>query len=517
MFRQLYANHRHDLTVIGVCVFISLASLIYGMDGGYLSGVLEMPAFKRTYGEQLPDGSYYLPSGKMSLMTSLPYAGHLAAALGSGYLGDRLGRRAGLALTCVCSIVGVFIQIFTTSQAVFILGRFFNYISIGLSNVLAPVYQTEVAPRSIRAAMVTTYQFNIVSGSFLVSIINNFTSKIAGNASFRIPIGLLLVPPCIILPGLLFVPESPRWLVRKGRRAAARKAVAFLYGRDPAFDPDAHIDQLTVAVHEQDVVAHKVSYADCFRGTNRRRTLLACMIHFWQPLSGLGFVFNYGTIFFQEVHVSNPFVTTIITSVVNIVGTVVSFFLVDRVDRRRLLLIGSVVMFIGHFFVGVCGVAAERISAAAGNDHAAMICIIVFIETYVFGLSIAWGPLTWVVASEISASDVREKTQSLAVGTNILISWIVTFTLPYLLNADKAGLGPKVGFIYAGFILGGAVCVYLFLPELRARPLEEIDEMFEKKLPSRKFKREFMCEQADPRLYGRGSLGNCRRPDGRGH
>ncbi|KAH8152048.1 uncharacterized protein LAJ45_04042 [Morchella importuna] len=445
------------IIVIALCVFVSLGALIFGMDGGYLSGVLAMPNFIEDFGRyDSVNNKHYISASQQSFITSFPYVGQFGAAMVGGYIGDHFGRRWGLFVMCVVSIVGVVMQIVAKNEALFVAGRFFNYISIGFATIFVPVYQAECSPRKIRGTMITLYQLNIVLGSFVISIVNNFTQHIKSDASYRIPIGLLLILPVLIIPGLPFLPESPRWLMKKGREEEARKSLNLLHKDDVDFSVESEIAFLKATITEQEELNKSSTWADCFRGTNLRRTLLAILIQVMQQFTGVSFIFNYGTVFFSQVGVGGPFIIMIMTNLVNLIGTVVSFFLVDRLGRRPLLL-------------------AKK-------------AIVAFVLIYVFGFAASWGPLAWVITSEVSTNTIREKTQALGSASNILASWVVTFTLPYLTNEDQAGLGPKVGFIFACFVAAGGVYTYIFVPETSGRALEELDELFQKGVPSRKFK-----------------------------
>ncbi|KAK9428610.1 general substrate transporter [Lipomyces doorenjongii] len=473
-----------NLTVLFICAFVALGALIFGMDGGYFSGVLAMDNFARTFGSLQPSGEYEISSTRQSFMTSFPYVGQFLAAIFGGFIGNLTGRRWGLFLMCIACVMGVLMQIFAKNIALLVAGRFFNYCAIGFATVFVPMYQAETAPPAFRGVMITMYQFNVVVGSFLISIVDNFTAKIHGSASWKIPVGVLLCLPVLILPGLSVIPESPRWLVKKGKIENAKRALLVLHRGEEPFDVDSEIKLLMHSVHHQEELnLAGGTYLDCFRGTNLRRTAIACFIQVWQQFTGVSFIFNYGTVFFTRVGVRQPFTITIITNLVNVLGTVISFFVVDRIGRRPLLLVGSVIMFIGHVSVGTCGVISDRHSA----NHSAQIGVVVFTLIYVLGFASTWGPLGWVITSEISNNMVREKTQGLGSATNILFSWVVTFSLPYLLNDDKAGLGAKVGFIYAGLTLCGLVYVWFYVPETRGIALEDLDAIFEQKVPTRKF------------------------------
>ena len=467
-------------TVIMICAFVALGSLIFGMDGGYFNGVVAMDRFREDFGEWNPRlKSYSIPSAQAAFMTSFPFLGQLLGALMGGYIGHRWGRRLGLVVMALTSALGVLFQLFTTNQGVFVTGRFINYVSIGFATIFVPVYQAECAPENIRGRMIALYQLNIVVGSLFISVINALTKSMLSQWSYKIPILLLMVLPVAMLPGLYFLPESPRWLMCKRREQEARRSIEII-NRGTNFDVDAEVRRLRESVAHQEETNKSSTFIDCFRRTNRARTFVAIGIQLWQQLTGISFVFNYSNLFFKEIGIKNPFPLTIATNVVNLVGTIASLFLVDRLGRRKLLFLGSGIMFVGHLIVGVGGLLDKD------DPHAAR-AVIAFIWVYVFGFAVSWGPVCWIVSSEIATTAIREKTQALASASNIIFSFAVSMAVPHITQNDGAGLGSKVGFIFASTVLLGAIWVWFRVPELKNRSLESLDYLYQHNIAPRKF------------------------------
>ncbi|KAG0641406.1 general substrate transporter [Tuber brumale] len=453
-----------------------------------------MPNFIEDFGSSnSKTGKYYIPAGQQSFISSFPYVGQFLAALFGGYYGDVLGRRWGLFIMCVTSIIGAVMQIAMKNEALFVAGRLFNYVSIGFATIFVPIYQAERSPRRIPGTMVTLYRLNIVVGSFLISIVNNFSQKIKSGASYRIPIDVLLVLLILIIPGLPFLPESPRWLMKKGREEDARKSLEVIHRGNTGFSVESEVLFLKETISEQEEINMASSWADCFKTTNRIRRPNSpalnqkgetILIQVMQQLNGVSVIFNYGTVFVSQIGVGGPFIITIVTNLVNLVGTIVSFFLVDRLGRRALLLAGSVVMFIGHIAVGIAGMKSEE-------NIAAQRAIVSFVLIYVFCFAASLGshvkdfPLP---SRAFSTNTLREKTHALGSAPNILFSWAVTFALPYLTNDDGPGLGPKVGFIFAACVIAGGIYTFIYVPETSGRALEELDELCQKGAPARMFK-----------------------------
>ena len=208
----------------------------------------------------------------------------------------------------------------------------------------------------------------------------------------------------------------------------------------------------------------------------RRKLIATVGILVSQQISGVQFIFSYTTTFFALVGLEDTFIITIIVDCIEVLGVIASFFIVGRFGRRPLLIYTGIFMFITLLIVGCMGAVAGHGDFEAyldehkslGKAIAAMICL------YVFAFNVAWGPIAWVVAAEMSTGRNRQKHLSIGTTCFWISAWAVTFTLPYLFNREDAGLGPMIGFIYAfgGFL--SVAFVFFFIPETRGRTLEEI-------------------------------------------
>jgi len=287
----------------------------------------------------------------------------------------------------------------------------------------------------------------------------------------------------------MLLPESPRYLLLKGRVQEARVSMGRLLTQ-PADSPEVIDECNEVSEALQLEQAHgSGSYLDCFRNNEDRngfRTWTGIMLQGWQQLTGINFIFYYGTTFFKASGIKNPFIITIIADVVNTATTIGGIQLIDRVGRRRLLLIGAVGMCICEFIVAIVGVTAGNIQADGAVNLAAQRVLIAFVCVYIAFFAISWGPVAWVVTGEIFPLSVRAKSMSLAVASNWLWNFGIGYATPYLVNKSTTGingvktanLGVKVFFIWGATCVGCFFFTYFFVPETRGLSLEQIDTLY---------------------------------------
>lgn len=224
-------------------------------------------------------------------------------------------------------------------------------------------------------------------------------------------------------------------------------------------------------------------------------------------MTGINFIFYYGTTFFKASGISNPFIITIIADVVNTAMTIVGVQLIDRLGRRRLLLIGAAGMCFCEFIVAIVGVTAGNIQADGSVNLAAQRVLIAFVCVYIAFFETSWGPVGWVVTGEIFPLSVRAKSMSLAVASNWLWNFGIGYATPYLVNKSTTGvndvktanLGVKVFFIWGGTCVGCFIFAYFFVPETRGLSLEQIDRMYRESsiVASEAFNRKLLKENGE--------------------
>lgn len=424
-----------------MCAFAAFGGIFFGYDSGYISGVQGMNYFIHLYtGLPYPPATskddFTLPSWQKSLITSILSAGTFFGALIAGDLADFVGRRPTIIAGCVIFIVGVILQTASSSLRLIVAGRLVAGFGVGFVSAIIILYMSEIAPRKVRGAIVSGYQFCITIGILLASCVDYGTQDRNDSGSYRIPIAIQITWALILGTGLFFLPESPRYFVKKGNVERAALVLARLRGqpRNSEFIEQELAE--IVANHEYEMRmipqgSYFNSWANCFKGgltkpsSNLRRTILGTSLQMMQQWTGVNFIFYFGTTFFQELGtISNPFLIGLITTLVNVCSTPISFWTIERFGRRPLLIWGALGMVICQFIVAIVG-------TADGGNHKAVSAMIAFICIYIFFFASTWGPGAWVVIGEIFPLPIRSRGVGLSTASNWLWNCVSRKNLVY--------------------------------------------------------------------------------------
>ena len=478
---------------IAIGFFVAFGGVLYGYDTGTISGIIAMPYWQDQFstGYVNPDGHLDITSSQSSAIVSILSAGTFFGSLSSPFMGDYIGRRYALMASTWVFNLGVVLQTISTSIPLFLAGRFFAGFGVGLISSLVPLYQSETAPKWIRGAIVGAYQFAITIGLLLAAVVNNATARRDDSGSYRIPIAVQFAWSLVLFTGMMFLPETPRYLIRSGKPEKAAKALATLR-RLPTDHPAIGEELAEVkAHHDHELSIGAASYLDCFRKPLRKRQLTGCALQALQQLTGINFIFYYGTTYFKKSGVSSPFVISMITAAVNVCSTPPGMYMTDKWGRRPLLLFGAIGMCISQFIVGMTGTfssgqdakGAVTVTNATGQKVAvAFSCI------YISFFASTWGPMAWVVTGEIFPLKVRAKSLSITTATNWLFNWAIAYSTPYLVDygPGNANLQSKIFFIWFACCFVCIAFVYFYIYETKGLSLEEIDLLYTVESSARK-------------------------------
>jgi len=269
---------------------------------------------------------------------------------------------------------------------------------------------------------VGAYQFAITIGLLLAAIVDNSSHERQDTGSYRIPIAVQFAWAIVLIGGMLILPETPRYLVKQGQMEKAAKSLGKLRRLPP--DHPSIADELgeIQANHQFEMTLGKASYIDCFRGQMAKRQLTGMALQALQQLTGINFIFYYGTQYFLNSGVSSPFIIQMITSTINVVSTIPGLYAIDKWGRRPLLLWGAVGMCVSQFLVGMLGTLTTG-QDSDGNilvyNVAAQKAGIAFVCIYIFFFASTWGPLAWVVTGEIFPLKHRARGLSMTTATNV--------------------------------------------------------------------------------------------------
>ncbi|PWN97206.1 general substrate transporter [Tilletiopsis washingtonensis] len=483
-----------------MCAFASFGGIFFGYDSGYINGVLSARPFIDAIAGP---GQEAISSSHTSLIVSILSAGTFFGAIIAGDLADMLGRRPTIIAGCFVYIIGVIIQMFAASGlATIVVGRLVAGFGVGFVSAIIILYMSEVAPKKVRGAIVSGYQFCITIGIMLASIINNFTSNRADSGSYRIPIGIQFAWGLILALGLFLLPESPRYFVKRGRIEQARSMLSKLRGQP--LDSELVEQELAEIVANADYERRAMptnswfgSWAACFSGSiwsaqsNLRRTILGTSLQMMQQWTGVNFIFYYSTPFLKSTGaISDPFIISMIFTIVNVCSTPISFYTVEKYGRRPLLVWGAFGMLVCQFLVAIIGVTVgfnKTTTNAAGEavatNIAAVNAQVAFIAIFIFFFATTWGPGAWVLIGEIFPLPVRSRGVGLSTASNWLWNTIIAVITPYMVGPDEGNLRSSVFFVWGALCTAAFVYAYFLVPETKGLTLEQVDRMFEETTP----------------------------------
>ncbi|KAF8078736.1 general substrate transporter [Lyophyllum atratum] len=442
-----------------ISIFASLGVFLFGYDQGVMSGIITGPYFKK----------YFNYPGPLELgtMVAVLEIGALITSLAAGRIGDLIGRRGTLGVGAVVFTIGGAIQTVTNGFWTMIAGRLISGFGVGLLSTIVPIYQSEISPPNHRGALACMeFTVNIIGYSSSVWT-DYFCSFIESDLSWRIPLFIQCIIGAILAAGSIVIPESPRWLIDTDKDGAGMRVLADLHGGD-LNNP--------VAVAEFKEIKDKV-YEDRESGEGRsyrmmwkkykRRVLLAMSSQAFAQLNGINVISYYAPRVFEEAGWlgRQAILMTGFNSLIYVLSTLPTWYLVDAWGRRTILLSGAVVMSAALVATG-WWMAID----VSHTPQAVVVCVIIF--NAAFGYS--WGPVPWLYPPEIMPLSVRAKGVSLSTATNWFFNFVVGESTPYLQETLRWRLYPMHGF----FCACSFVVVYFLYPETKGVPLEEMDAVF---------------------------------------
>ena len=386
--------------------------------------------------------------GASSLLLGCVLGASLAA-----FTSDRFGRKKSLLAAAALFTVSSIGAALPRNITEFVIARVLGGLAIGLASTLSPLYIAEISPARIRRLLVSVNQLAIVTG-ILLSYSVNYGLTGAGPANWRWMFASAAVPSAFFLVTLLSVPESPRWLVQKGRDAEAENILSRIKGRGAA---QTEIHAIRAAVAEES--------GNVFDAAFRKPLVVAVLIGLFSQFTGINTIIYYGSLVFLE-HVPNQTASSalfanVMIGAINFVATILGMYLIDRAGRKPLMT--SAFAGMGAALVGV---------AASIHFHGPPFAVLLFVLVYVACFAVGIGTGTWVLMSEICPNRIRGRAMSIAT----LFLWcgtlIVTLTFLSLVRVLTA---PGAFLLYAVICVAAVLFVKMVVPETKGRSLEEIE------------------------------------------
>ncbi|PVI03905.1 general substrate transporter [Periconia macrospinosa] len=484
--KESWRDHKRLFFACGIMI---LSPFQYGIDFGMIGGLQAMVGFLKIYGYRVPKKvsptGWNLSTERQQLISSLMTLGAFVSALTAGLIASKFGRKSCLWLACVTCCIANVIMMATEN----IIALYFGRLIIGLANgyfmTFSQLYIQESSTAKYRGWFLTMFQFFTSFGTLIGTIVDWATAKRPDKSSYLIPLGLIYIIPFFITVFMFFIPESPRWLILQGRQEEGIKSLQWL--RPKGSDSLAEATEIKAAIDKERELGAGVSWLDMFRDpVDRRRTFLSVFAVTLQAASGSMFIIAYKAYFLTMARVSDPFAMSNVLSCIGIIAIIANSFIIVRFGRRRILLMSGLI---------ACGI-LQLIIALIYQKHPGTSStgkvIVALSSIYMFSYNGMIAPYAWLSGGEIPSQRLRSHTFGLAAAVGFAGAWLTTFTAPYFINPQSLGWGPKYGFIWFPSCMVAAAWVFFFLPEVKNRTLEEIDEMFAAKLSPRNF-RKYQC------------------------
>ncbi|KAF8815983.1 general substrate transporter [Phlegmacium glaucopus] len=475
------AGLRHNYYALLCAFFASIGGLEFGYDQGVIANVLVMQDFMKRWP---------ITPLQKGIMTAVLELGALMGALIAGVYADRYSRRHSIVIACIIFCIGSAFQCSAMHLSHLFIGRALGGIGVGALSMLSPLYMAEISPPEVRGSLLALEQLSIVLGVVFGFWTGFITRSIPGSLSWRIPLGIQIIPGIILALGCFFLPPSPRLLVLHGRHDEALASLARLRLRTPEeaeSDPLLHIELLEMRVETELIhrsLGHELSkpgfksewkaWKKLFNKKYRDRTMIGVLIMVFQQWSGINALLYYGPTLVHSIGLRGDTVTLLVSGgigVVQFIAVLPAIVFIDRLGRKPLLRGGTAMMALSHFTIAILVILFE--SDWSSHPFAAWMAVAgIYTFTAAYGISI--GPIGWVLPSEVFPLSMRSKGVALSTASNWLNNFFIGLLTPVIIHLSAS----------ATFIIFSSACglayfwATYFVPETANVSLEEIDSLF---------------------------------------
>jgi len=449
--------------VWGIAVVAALGGLLFGYDWVVIGGARQ---FFEVY-------FHLTTAGSIGWANSCALVGCFLGSLMAGGLGDRFGRKPVLLASAVLFAVSSILTGWATSFTTFIVWRIAGGLAIGLSSNISPLYIAEVSPASHRGRLVSLNQFAIVIGILLAQLMNWTIAEVVPahispealfdswnvQRAWRWMFTAVALPAVIFLAAAFAIPESPRWLLARGRQQSGKIVLRRVGGSEAYAESEAMA--ISHALKEEE--SQTASWRGLLQPGIRTVLFLGIALAVLQQWTGINILFSYAEEVYRAAGLGTNqiFLDIAITGTINLLFTLVALAMVDRIGRRPLMLFGCLGIGVSHLFAGL----AYRM-----GWHGRPVLVLTLCAIGCYAMTLA--PLTWVLISEIFPNRLR----SLGVSAAVSALWISSFALTYSFPFINSALGSSgTFFTYGAVCFAGAILVFLYVPETKGRTLEEIE------------------------------------------
>ncbi|PSR78135.1 general substrate transporter [Coniella lustricola] len=449
-------------TLFFSCLIFLQGALLFGIDTGSFGSLQALPSFLERFGVQNAAGAYKLPATRTSLMNSLPWIGKFAGCLGSESIIDRFGYKKAMYMGGFVQIIAIIIELTAHTWPQFTVGRIIAYSAVGLVENAVPSYSAEVSPAALRGLLSGSIMFITGLGNLWGTGMSRAYATTTAQSGWMIPTSMQLIPAVLLLALVPWTPESPRWLLlMAGRKEEAQNALDRLRPADDVKNgaTRAEIEALEGVMKEEEEAA------------------ICVTLFVLEQTNGNQFIQSYAATFYvDQGQGSKSFTYSMIGQVVGILGAAFCILLIDITGRRPLMVGGSIGCTVLLFLAAGLGTVTDLSTSGANVVLACFMLLPAFTR-------ISASTNAFLTGAEIGGVKMRKKIMAFGTCCGVAAAFLVTFVTPYLLPS----MGINIGWIFGSVAAFSVVWSYFFYPELKGRSLEDVDELFEARLPARRF------------------------------
>lgn len=427
-----------------------LGAILFGYHLGVVNGALKYIAKDLGFAEN---------TALQGWVVGIALASATIGSFTGGAFSDKFGRRRTLQLAAIPLVVGALVSALAQSIQAMITGRLLAGVGIGITSSVVPLYISEVSPTDIRGALGSVNQISICMG-ILIALVAGL--PLAGNPSWwRTMFGISVIPAVLMILGMAFSPESPRWLTKQGKLSEAEAAIKKLWGRQKADEAMFELRSRTRDVMEEDV-----GWFDLFRRRYRKVVSVGIVLFAFQQISGINAVVYYSTSIFQSAGIASDIAASSLVGAANVIGTVVATYLMDKQGRKKLLITSFTGMGTSMLLLSI------TLNWKELTPHSGLYAVLGTV-LFVLAFSLGAGPVPALLLPEIFASNIRAKAVALSLG----VHWVLNFVigLSFLNVMDKFGIS-FVYLCFSGVSFAAVIFVMNNVVETKGRSLEEIEK-----------------------------------------
>ncbi|KAE8154589.1 general substrate transporter [Aspergillus avenaceus] len=476
---SVWQTVRRYRTVSLVAMTAAFSAALDGYQINLNGGVISNKGFIR---QMAKPGTTIIEGKYVSAWGGIQSAGQTVGQVFLQYATESLGRKVALYIIWVTLVISVFIESFATRWDHWLVAKLFSGMGVGMLQSTLPLYLSEIAPTQLRGFFINAYTFWFVLGQIFASVALNRLNA-ASPMDFRTPIYTQWAMVGVIAIIFVIIPETPWWLVSKGKFDQATKVLRRCNGSVEGYNVSEQIEIMSATVVEERRIAERDSQEGqwaVFQGRNLIRFIIAGWPKITQQFVGLSVFNTFATYFFQYAGSDDPFLVTVILSCVQLISMIITVLLTDQFGRRPLTVYPYAVTTLSVLCLGIIG-CVDYTQKATSSLLIFFACLATFTTTGASAIGYAY-------AAEIPQQRLRARTAGWSLAVSNLIAIMFSFCTPLMINEPPAQWGVKTGFFFAGTGTVTVIISWFILPEVTRRTPAEIDEMFEKKVNLRKFK-----------------------------